>query len=285
MSPPTIHRITLSLCLAVACACAGAQDARVPSAELDRAISEVISQAEYTWRAPRDGVDTPALETPDFLVSFVDNLADSLRKVARWAWKRVEAFIDWIQGLSSRRSETGMGTFNWQVPVQLLLFVLLAVTLSVLAVFLLRLWRGRHRARTAHATNVPFSANLLDEDVAADELPADEWLALAHELFGKGELRLALRAMFLAGLSRLARADVIQVAIHKSNREYLREIMRRAYDVPGLVPAFTDNVRIIEWVWYGLHEPTTRMVDEFRTNHEVIYAGSGPVLSPDEGVM
>ena len=42
-----------------------------------------------------------------------------------------------------------------------------------------------------------------EENVTADQLPEDGWLQLARELIERGELRLALRASYLAGLAHL----------------------------------------------------------------------------------
>ena len=88
-------------------------------------------------------------------------------------------------------------------------------------------------------------------------------MRIAHAFLGKGELRLALRAMFLGGLARLSKQNQLVIAAYKSNREYCTELHRRAHDRPSLIRAFVENVNTLERVWYGLHEVTQDMVDVF----------------------
>ena len=89
---------------------------------------------------------------------------------------------------------------------------------------------------------------------------------------GKGELRLALRALYLAGLAHLAQRDMIRVAKFKSNRDYERELRRRARALPELQAAFAENVGIFDRVWYGLHDVTQESLQRFQMNLEKIKA-------------
>ena len=112
--------------------------------------------------------------------------------------------------------------------------------------------------------------DLGDERVVASQLPADDWLKLARELMGKGELRLALRALYLASLAHLAQREMISVARFKSNRDYERELRRRARALPDLLSAFAENVGIFDRAWYGLHDVTEEAVQRFQSNLEKI---------------
>ena len=106
--------------------------------------------------------------------------------------------------------------------------------------------------------------------MSASELPEDDWLKLARELLGRGELRLALRALYLASLAHLARREMISVAKFKSNRDYEQELRRRARALPDLQAAFAENVGIFDRVWYGLHEVTQEALERFQINLETI---------------
>ena len=114
--------------------------------------------------------------------------------------------------------------------------------------------------------------DIADENVIASQLPEDDWLRLARELMGRGELRLALRALYLAGLAHLAQREMIRVAKFKSNRDYEQELRRRARALPELQAAFAENVGIFDRVWYGLHEVTQEALQRFQINLEKIKA-------------
>jgi hypothetical protein len=75
-----------------------------------------------------------------------------------------------------------------------------------------------------------------------------------------------LRALFLANLSHLATRELIAIARFKSNRDYQRELHRRAHTLPVLITAFGDNVTAFERAWYGMHEVTPAALDEFTAN-------------------
>ena len=114
--------------------------------------------------------------------------------------------------------------------------------------------------------------DLADETVTASQLPENEWLKLARDLMGKGELRLALRALYLASLAHLAQRELIRIARFKSNRDYEQELRRRARALPELQAAFTDNTSLFDRAWYGLHDVTQEVLQRFQANLERIKA-------------
>lgn len=115
--------------------------------------------------------------------------------------------------------------------------------------------------------------DVADENVGAEQLPEDGWTSLARELLGRGEFRLALRAFYLASLAHLADRNLVSLARFKSNRDYERELQRRAHAFPDLQTLFGENVSCFDRVWYGRHEVTGELVTRFATNVERIKAG------------
>ena len=114
--------------------------------------------------------------------------------------------------------------------------------------------------------------DLRSDDIVADHLPEDGWLKLARELMEQGELRLALRASYLAGLAHLGHRQLITIARHKSNFDYERELRRRARTRDELLSAFDENLDAFERAWYGLHEVTRDTLGGFNANLERIRA-------------
>ena len=112
--------------------------------------------------------------------------------------------------------------------------------------------------------------NLENENVLATQLPENEWLRLAREKMQAGELRLALRALFLATLAHLGEKRLIAVGRSKSNGDYVRELGWRARDRRDLSSGFTDQVRTFDRVWYGRHEVDAALLDSFERQHEEI---------------
>ena len=235
---------------------------------LEQSIQEVIAQPEYTWRMPRE---RPSQEEElGIFASFLRDVGETLwtwtESAARWVARIIRKIIDRLPeppGVPRR-------SFSfWQSGNQWLLFLLLAVLLSALAVFLLRMKRSSN-ALVALGEAVPATPDLEKEDVGADELPTDGWLGLAEELMAKGELRLALRALYLGSLSFLAEQQLIHIAKFKSNRDYRSELDRRAHSLPDVCSAFSENVSLFDASWYGMREVTEGVLTRFRNNWERI---------------
>ena len=239
--------------------------------ELDRAIDDVIQKRKYTWRAPRERVVEPEGE-PGMIAKFFQRvrrmLRDALESVGNW----IERIVRRIFGRF--RPTPGSADFGWMMTKQMLLYGLLAIVVSAVAVLLIRFWKKRQRGvpvTTAQA--VQPAPDVADENVSADQLPEDGWTTLARELLGRGELRLALRAFYLASLAHLADRNLVSLARFKSNRDYQRELQRRAHAFPTLQTLFGENVSCFDRVWYGRHEATGELVTQFAANVDRIKSG------------
>lgn len=261
----------------------------VSVSELDTAIDDVITQPEYAWRMPRE--KDPATAETGFWAAFFDHITEWAKGVLRPVWRPVKKLLKrlwkvmkkvgrWLRELLERDRRPGKSRTGWQNWVRVLLFAVLAGALSFLAILLLRIWRGRIKRTTRTSALVrPTRSDILEEKVAADELPMDEWMAIAREFLDNGELRLAVRAMFLGCLVFLANREKLTIARHKSNREYIRELDRKAHDAPDVLLAFAENVKILERLWYGMHRATQDMITAFTNNQERIFGTQPPSLA------
>jgi hypothetical protein len=152
-----------------------------------------------------------------------------------------------------------------------LLIGIVAVALGLLLYRYLR----EHKRRAAPVSSQPLrlAPDLRDETVGPDQLPEDGWTRLARELFAKGDLRLALRAFYLASLAHLAERNLISLARFKSNRDYERELQRRGHAFPSLLELFERNLGVFEAIWYGMHEVSSQVVAEFASNLDRMRTG------------
>lgn len=265
------RRAGMLVLLAVAAGlCAGSAQAQAetPSADpaitpmaLDQAIDAVLQQREYLWRLPREYVD-PGEEGP--FSQFMVGVAETVREWVDAAADRVAGVIRWIRELfGGPRPGMGGGGADWGRTVTTLGVVLLALAALLTVILALRLWRrSRFERVEAIATDEAPAVDLEDEEVSAADLPEDRWLGLAEDLARRGEYRLALRALFLAGLARLDRLGLIRLARGKTNRDYLAELARRGGDRPQAREAFRRCIRLFEGVWYGTGEANAELLGQ-----------------------
>lgn len=234
----------------------------IASPDLDRSISTVIQQDKYTWRLPREKA---AATREGVIGSFLRSIGKTIKEAFKWLGGVIEKFLDWWNG-RKRSPEPSRESSGWMTPQISLLFLTLAVAAVLLALAAMRMARARRRSASVESSALPALPDLEDENIAADQLPEDDWTRLGREFFERGDHRLALRAFYLAGLAHLASRGLITIARSKSNREYERELGRCGHALPQLPILFGENVGTFDRIWYGLHEVTPALVEHFVEN-------------------
>jgi hypothetical protein len=232
---------------------------------LDKSIAEVLQQSEYSWRLPRSAREREVGLIEGFIASIGDTIASWFKAIGRWIGK----ILDKITNFFGPRT-TGSGGIGWALAVRTFAFVLLVLLVFFAAVFLFRLWQRQRTPDEVVAAAIGSAPDLSSHDVAADQLPDDEWIKLGRELLQRGELRLAMRAFYLATLAHLAQRNLITLARHKSNYDYNRELGRRAHALPAVTEIFGENVAAFDRAWYGLHPVDEVSLDRFASNLERI---------------
>ena len=263
----------VSVCLPPLTAIAG-QPVPVSAQDLDRAIEETMSRREFAWRLPRETIQTDEQKDQGPIEAavrwLIEMLAGGIKKIGNWITK----FIEWLEDmLPAPANKTATATGNWITPLRLVLVILLIVLVVILAYIFVRIWQ-RRRPRPVDIVRAATVAapDLTDENVKADDLSTRRWLTLAGELAEKGELRLAMRALYLATLAHLADHELITIEVYKSNREYERELKRRAHDHQELISIFSSNLNSFERVWYGMYRIARGDFDDFATRHQRMLA-------------
>ncbi len=239
--------------------------------DMDKSIEDVISQRKYSWRIPRQKPDEKEKDGlfGTFINSIVDFIKYGLKTLGTWIKDAMQWIIENLFSTDYKR-ETHK---NWLKSVNLLIYVLLGLATCMLAFLIWKAWiKKRPRPEEEIKQALPVLHDITDEDIKADELPAEGWLKMAAELMEKGDHRHALRALYLASLSYLAQQEMISIAKYKSNRDYVLELQRKTQSDSDVLKAFIHNMGIFESIWYGMHDVTKEVIEGFRKNHERVMA-------------
>ena len=276
----TRHTKSTLLCLLIFIACAmpsavGAQEQSwISSQELDQSIEEVINRREYTWRLPKDAVRVEVRESQGPIEAALQWLIKMFVAGVRTLKDWVTKFYDWLEGLlpeSENRADSTKS--DWVGSVRLALTALMILLAAFLVFVFIRIWKRRQKTDRSEVRAAEVSMpDLNDEGIRADDLPADRWLALAEELSKKRDLRLAMRALYLATLAYLAQQEMITPEIYKSNREYEKELQQRAYEKQEMCDVFSKSLNVFESVWFGMHRITPAEFDQFAADQKGIRA-------------
>lgn len=229
---------------------------------LDRSLTEVLARRRFAWHLPKER----ETETTNAFEDLVQGLWELLASAARALWKLADRLARWIGDRFSRGSgkepveATGLAAL---LDARLLLLVVLAVVATLGALFLYRTFRRRKRPAPVAVATASTEVDLLSETIQADEKEPDEWLSLGREWLERGDARRALRALYLAGLGALAKGQLVRLAPHKSNGDYLGEVARRSPASSELPATFAAIVREFDAVWYGDHAVSGESLTRF----------------------
>jgi hypothetical protein len=226
--------------------------ARLPTAEVNQQLEHVLNAPEYAWRNPSK-VEAP----PSWLEQFNDWLKSSVASFARAMGRLGRAISDWLSSLFPHVSGMRMGGADgMNVVAQVLSWVTIVGAAAVLTLILVKVMSRRRVVTPPAAPAAAPTPDLESEDTTADQLPEDEWLRLARQKVEDGDLRQALRALFLAMLSLLGAQGLILIRKSKSNFDYERELRRKLDSVPGLDEIFSADRKLFERCWYGAYPVT-----------------------------
>lgn len=259
--------VALSLCvtpLFLFCTLGGAAlgaDERLTKPALDQKIDEVLSDSRYGWRLP----EKPSRSMP----SPLEGVKDLFSRI----WKASSNLFTKIFGWLFPKPQPNPSS-RWDFPavssrtIQVLVFLLGGILLVIGGIFIFRVLKLR-RPRVKKI-GLPSTPDLSDEATVADQLLPQEWVALADKKVETGDLRLALRALFLANLSLLGTRRLIAVERWKSNYDYERELRRKARTQTDLLQLFSKSRERFERCWYGDDAVTESDLAEYSANHERI---------------
>lgn len=251
-------------------------------ADVEQAVRRVLQEPRYSWRLPRTRPpeDPSRLGKRGLVRRFLDHLREWLRRAAVWCRAVAHDAWQWLRRLLRlRQPDLGPARSRgsgWQAAVPYVVAGATVVVIAGLALLAWRAWPQRRAAVAARAELLTAGPGPAEEDLAADRRPPDGWLDVARQLVDRGELRLGLRAAYLASLALLAERRLLTLARHKSNLDYRRELARRAAWCPDVIPHFAANVAVFDRVWYGEHPVTREQIDAAMADVERLRTASEP---------
>ena len=229
------------------------------------AIRSGFHDRKNIWDLP---VAQPRKPASNPITAFFDGLADRINSALDSVTSEIDKALKALRRIFSNRPvprEEKRGVSKWSGWLVLAIFSALLFTAILMAVWKLRrpVGGGAPIARPVASSARAIEAEQLD---AADQ-SEQEWLYIAQQHRATGNLRLALRALYLYTLVALGRAGLISLARGKSNLDYLSEVRRRSRRFsPEFALAFQSNVNLFEQSWYGEHPVSEETLATFEHN-------------------
>ena len=238
-------------------------------------ISQTLTKREYQWKLPVERATTG--ESSSVIGSFIRYVINKIEKWFKWGFNLIEKLFKKDKTAPPSKFSDFLGWLSAKRYVAI--WSAVGLSLLIIGWFIFRWWRERRKVPTVKvAESRAKEVDLTDEEnVIADDLEENEWLDLAARLAAEGKLKLAMRAMFLAGIKALADGHLLTIARGKTNRDYRRELIRRAHSEPGKIALFKSSLGLFEKIWYGDYAVANSDFDRFSAdikkimNHEGDY--------------
>lgn len=251
--------IAATVLVAIFFGSAPAASAQVDTVQLDRSIDQVIHSREFTWRAPRPEGPEPQGKWVGWIRAF----QNAVKRFWNWVGELFRRLFEQNQNSGPEGNAASVSRRTLE------LLIAVAIALIVGAGVLIFL-RRRTPVIAAQSVTIAAAVNLADESLTADQLPESSWLQLAEELMARGDARLALRALYLAGLNYLNGRGLVSIRRWKSSLDYQRELERRVRATPEVGQEFSRISVIFEYGWYGTHGVDRAMLDSFASGLSAI---------------
>ncbi len=204
-------------------------------------LDKILSSSEFDTREPQ---------------------LDPIAKAWRWVGDKVSTFFRWL-GKLFRVNVGGVG--GGGIFGLLFYWTLLAALATGMVWLAIKVLAGRRAklSRSQLGLSILTTHELLEQISDPDEL-----MRLADELAGKGEFRLAYRAVYLANLHRLDVKGYIKFDSSTTNGEYIRNLA-----VAGPKPLFRAITLDFDRSWYGNREIREHEFRNFRALSGQLWSG------------
>ncbi len=210
-------------------------------------LNEILRRAEYQKATPE--------EDKSVLQQIIDGIGKWFQDLLRWLFG------------DRAPIQTEQTPANLPAVGGILQYIVIALAIAVIGFIL---WRfvlplfGGERPRRRAQRKAP--RVILVETLAADETAANLLLE-AERLALSGDVRAAIRKGYIAALCELNDRQLLALARHKTNRDYLRDIERKRHAIFQPMRFLTNS---FERHWYGETQANEQDWQEFREQFTVI---------------
>jgi len=186
-----------------------------------------------------------------------------------WITEKLNAFREWLEKRrrkntrSESRSYGGGNVSGWMDFFsglgRIMLYVAVIFLASIIVYLIYRLVTEHKKTESVRDPSI--RAVRIMHGVNVLESSDDEWAKRANEYMKAGNLREAIRALYISILVRLHRARLISFEQEKTNWEYVQSIPEET----PLRGIFSKLTNFFDLIWYGQHEPVQNEYSEFST--------------------
>jgi large-conductance mechanosensitive channel len=227
------------------------------------ALSEHITELENAKKVSSKDSDKERMQAilARIKQQEIDEKNTAKARLMAWIQEQLIKFLQWLEKFipngpkPSRALQSNTGSFIGRIIVYAL----------ILALIIFLIWKLipliRNRQKIPKATRRE-AVVILGEHVDADKT-AKDLIHEAEELARAGDTRAAIRKAYIAILCELHDRQLLQLAQHLTNRDYLNALRQRV----KLHNEMDLLTRSFERHWYGIQPASTEDWESFRSHY------------------
>lgn len=233
-----------------------------PGPQAREELRDILERTEFQNRFGGEGVN---VDLPDVDMEQAQSILDKIKRAVEMFGDLFDKMRDWI---GNDRPREGNGLFSGNTGVfsasfaTWMAWILVGVIVLLVAILVIRMIRDARREPARAPTASPVGMENAASTENALDYSAEEWSEFGAQWAKKGDLRLALRAIYLGTLVALHRNRVIVYDRNKTNWEYVGEFKRSA----AARAIFSELTRVFDFKWYGMEPVANEEYATYQSN-------------------
>ena len=232
--------------------------------EFNQAADRTFEKSIYNWQSKR----TINKNVPKHKI--FDQITKSIKDIVNFLYKIIVKIIKFFEKKNSNGDLQDKSGLNLSQGLKFFLLALIIIAIVLIVQIMIKYRKKEKDNQVEDLIEVDAVPDLKQEDIDIKLFSDSGWMKLARKYEEKGDLLLALRAIFLGILAFLASQNWITLRKFKSIRNYKEELIRRLYKKPEIIDIYNKNTCIYEKIWYGNEAVELEIIENLKTDFNMI---------------
>jgi hypothetical protein len=231
--------------------------------QIDKAIKSTFQNNTYIWKE-KNTISLPdvQLKKPNFFRQLETLINKSFKKIGYW----FKSLFKNKKTHDPNQVQAKQKLISPQTETRILVAVLLMIALSALIYLFIQ---RKHKSSKLIATTDtrPAIPEPLLKTISADDNPPDEWERMAMQSVSEGDIKSAIRYLFLSTVSFVGSHNLINIRKSSSNRDLRRDLQKRFPDRTDFIQEFSIIISMYEYAWYSTSDISEELFNETKQSH------------------
>jgi len=242
-----------------------ADNLEISKSDFDKAVESTFQKSIYKWRIIDDNKRIDEDKN-----SFFYSIKTTIRKIVKFFAKIIRKIIEFFTGEEQSIKYQKKSKIDFSISLKIILLLLIIISVVLILKIFIKFQRKEKETLQNEMEEIIPLPDLKKDEVNIQQYSDSGWMDLAKEYEEKGDLLLALRAIFLAILAFLASQKLITLKKFKSIRNYKDELFRKVHQNQDILNIYIENAYIFEKIWYGNETVNLEIIQNLKIDFRIL---------------